>query len=205
MASWVIDLVESTGYLGIALLMLLETIFPPIPSELIMPLGGYLAAQGKLSVWGVMISGTMGALTGAVFLYALGRNVPLSKLQRWVDRQGRWLTISYNDMGRAEKWFKRYGGWAVFFGRLVPGLRSLISIPAGLGKMKVVPFLMWTTIGSAIWTALLTIAGYVLGSKFHAMGKVLDPVGWVVFGLLVVWYIVRILRHPGKAKRRAHK
>ena len=201
MASWVIALIESTGYWGIALLMLLETVFPPIPSELIMPLAGYLAAQGELSVWGVTLAGTVGAVVGAVLLYAIGKAVPLSKLEEWAESYGRWLTVSRADIGRAEKWFKRHGGWAVFFGRLVPGIRSLISIPAGLGKMNLVPFLIWTTAGSAIWTALLTATGYVLGSRFHVMGKALDPVGWVVFGLLAAWYLYRIIRHPGKAKQ----
>jgi membrane protein DedA with SNARE-associated domain len=167
-----------------------------------MPLAGYLAAQGKVSLWGVMLAGTVGSVAGAALLYALGRAVPLAKLKQWSDRHGRWLTVSREDVERAEKWFKRRGGWAVFLGRLVPGIRSLISIPAGLGDMHPVPFLIWTVAGSVLWTALLAGAGYALGAKFHAVGEALDPVSWIVFGGLLLWYVVRVIRHP-KARNKA--
>ncbi|MCD6023243.1 MAG: alkaline phosphatase [Fibrobacteria bacterium] len=204
MSNWVLDFVQAAGYPGIALLMFLETVFPPIPSEIIMPLAGYLAARGQFSLWGITLAGTAGSVLGASALYAVGRAVPLSTLEAWAARHGRWLTVSREDIGRAEKWFKRRGGWAVFLGRLVPGIRSLISIPAGLGKMGLVPFLMWTTAGSALWTAILAGTGYVLGSRFRAIDKVLDPLAWVAFGVLAAWYLVRILRHPGtRAGRRS--
>jgi membrane protein DedA with SNARE-associated domain len=209
MAGWILHLMREMGYGGIALLMFLETLFPPIPSELIMPLAGYLAARGQFSLWGITLAGTAGSVLGASALYALGRAVPLSKLEAWAGRHGRWLTVSREDIGRAEKWFQRRGGWAVFLGRLVPGIRSLISIPAGLGKMGLVPFLLWTTAGSALWTAILAGTGYVLGARFRAIDKALDPLAWIAFGALGLWYLLRVFRHrdkqaprkPGRARR----
>jgi membrane protein YqaA with SNARE-associated domain len=131
MFDWITGLVERTGYVGIALLMLAENVFPPIPSELIMPLAGFAAAQGELGMAGVVAAGTAGALAGALLWYGLGRWVGLERLKRWAAEHGRWLTVSPDDLDRAAAWFGRHGGAAVLVGRLVPAVRTLISVPAG--------------------------------------------------------------------------
>ena len=132
MASWIEAIVETTGVVGIGLLMLLENLFPPIPSELIMPLAGYTAAQGKANILLVILAGTVGSLAGGFFWYALGRWIGEERLKWLADRYGRWLTMSRADVDKADDWFDAHGHWAVLFGRLVPTVRTLISIPAGL-------------------------------------------------------------------------
>ena len=199
MANWVISLILRTGYGGLALLMIAENVFPPIPSEVIMPLGGYLAHQGKLTFLGVIVAGTAGAVLGALPLYWLGRRIGEEKLRDFADHHGRWLALSCGDIDRAMSWFERHGATAVLLGRLVPGVRSLISIPAGINQMNLGAFLAYTTLGSAVWTTVLAGAGYALGQQFKQVGEWLDPVSWVVLGGIVVAYGVRIVRHKRRA------
>lgn len=189
--------ISSTGYFGIALLMFVENVFPPIPSEVIMPLAGYMVTRDQLSLAGVIVAGTVGTVLGALPLYYLGRGIGGERLGEFADAHGRWLTLSRGDLERAERWFDRHGGAAVLFCRLVPGVRSLISIPAGVGRMKMVPFLAYTTAGSAVWTALLACAGYSLGNGFGKVDEYLDPASWAVLGGIVLIYVVRVLRHKG--------
>ena len=199
MANWVISLILRTGYGGLALLMIAENVFPPIPSEVIMPLGGYLAHQGKLTFLGVIVAGTAGAVLGALPLYWLGRRIGEEKLRDLADHHGRWLALSCGDIDRAMSWFERHGATAVLLGRLVPGVRSLISIPAGINQMNLGAFLAYTTLGSAVWTTVLAGAGYALGQQFKQVGEWLDPVSWVVLGGIVVAYGVRVVRHKRRA------
>ena len=194
MATWVMSIMQSLGYPGLALLMFIENVFPPIPSELIMPLAGYLAAQGKLSFAGVVGAGTVGSVLGALPLYWIGFKLGKSRLEWLAERHGRWLTISAEDIDRADDWFGSHGTKAVFVGRLIPGIRSLIAIPAGLHEMAIAPFLIYTTIGSALWTTALAGAGYMLGASFREVEKYLDPVSWIVFGGLLVGYVWRVVR-----------
>lgn len=194
MATWVMNIMQSLGYPGLALLMFVENVFPPIPSELIMPLAGYLAEQGKLNFAGVVAAGTVGSVLGALPLYWLGFKLGKSRLERLAEKHGRWLTVSPEDIDRADDWFGRHGNKAVFVGRLVPGVRSLIAIPAGLHEMSIAPFLIYTAIGSALWSTALASAGYLMGAQFRDVEKYLDPVSWVVFGGLLVWYIWRVVR-----------
>ena len=198
MASWVMDMIYSTGYLGIVLLMFVESVFPPIPSEAIMPLAGYMVSQGKLSFAGVVVAGTIGSVLGALPFYYLGRVVSEDRLKELADRYGRWLTVSQKDIERAKRWFDGHGGLAVFICRLVPGMRSLISIPAGIYRMNLASFLAYTAIGATIWTTLLTCLGYFLGSNFRKVGEYLDPASWVVLGSIVVIYVVRVTRYKGQ-------
>ena len=202
MATWVMNILQTLGYPGLAFLMFVENVFPPIPSELIMPLAGYLSAQGKLNFAGIVAAGTLGSVIGALPLYWLGRKLGKDRLARMAERHGKWFTVSAEEIDRADDWFGRHGSKAVFLGRLVPGVRSLIAIPAGLHEMPMVPFLIYTTIGSALWTAALAAAGYGLGAQFHEVEKYLDPVSWVVFGVLLVWYVGRVVRQ-GRARRSA--
>jgi membrane protein DedA with SNARE-associated domain len=206
MAKWTMNVISSTGYLGIVLLMFLENVFPPIPSEVIMPLAGYMVAQAKLSLMGIIIAGTVGSVLGALPLYYIGRLVGEERLKELTDKHGRWLTVSRKDIERAKRWFEKHGALAVFICRLVPGIRSLISIPAGIRRMNLASFLAYTTIGAAMWTALLAYLGYVLGSNFRKVDEYLDPASWVVLGGIVLIYFARAIRLQGRrasAKRRA--
>jgi membrane protein DedA with SNARE-associated domain len=198
MASWVMTMVASTGYLGIVLLMFAENVFPPIPSELIMPLAGYMATQASLHLGGVIAAGTAGAVLGALPMYYLGRHWGEERIKTFADRHGRWMTVCSDDIDAAKRWFDRHGGAATFLCRLVPGARSLISIPAGIARMRLAVFLGYTAAGSALWSALLACTGFFIGANFEKVGDYLDPVSWAVFGLIVALYLYRVARHKGR-------
>jgi membrane protein DedA with SNARE-associated domain len=179
--------------------MVLENVFPPIPSEVIMPLAGFMATQDRLSLVGVIVAGTLGSVLGALPLYYLGRMMGDERIKAFADRHGRWLTLSREDLDNAKQWFDRHGGMAVLLCRLVPGIRSLISIPAGIEGMPLTPFLLYTTLGSGLWTALLTLVGYGLGANFRQVETYLDPASYVVLAVIVMLYIWRVLRHKGQS------
>jgi membrane protein DedA with SNARE-associated domain len=186
---WITALISKLGYGGVALLMFLENVFPPIPSELIMPLAGFNAARGEMSIWLVILAGTVGSLAGAVLWYEIGRRIGMKRLCRLADRHGRWLTMSRRDVDKARDWFDRHGGAAVFIGRLVPAIRTLISVPAGIAKMNLPLFLTYSTIGTALWTALLAGAGYFLESQYEKVEGWLNPISNIIFGGLVLYYL----------------
>lgn len=192
MFGWIIGLIKATGHLGILLLMLAENVFPPIPSELIMLLAGFAAAQGKLNLVLVVLAGSAGSLLGAVFWYELGRRLGGDRLKRFAARHGRWLTLSPGEIDRAEELFRKHGGWAVLLGRLVPAVRTLISVPAGIIRMPRPVFLVWTALGTASWTALLAGAGYLLQSRYALISDYLNPVSNVIVGLIVLWHAYRV-------------
>jgi membrane protein DedA with SNARE-associated domain len=194
LASWVLNFVSSAGYWGIVALMFAENVFPPIPSEMIMPLAGYMVSEGKLSMVGVVVAGTAGSVLGAIPFYFLGYALGDRRLNAFVERHGRWLTLTPEDMDRARRWFDRHGKAAVMTCRLIPGIRSLISIPAGVARMPFVPFVMFTAAGTAIWAAALAYLGYFLESRFAEVTRYLDPVSWVVFALMAAIYVVRVVR-----------
>ncbi|MBN1239228.1 MAG: DedA family protein [Gammaproteobacteria bacterium] len=196
MSDWVIGLVEAGSYWGIVLLMTIENVFPPIPSELIMPLAGYLAAQDHVTLWGAVLAGTAGSVFGALPLYWLGARIGSERIKRFADRHGRWLTITRGDLERAEHWFDRRGWLAVFVCRLIPGIRSLISIPAGVRRMNMALFLLVTTVGTGMWAALLGSVGYFLGRNYQQVERYVGWVSWAVIGALVAWYVIRVVRHP---------
>ena len=198
MATWVISTISATAYWGIVFLMVIENVFPPIPSEVIMPLAGFMATQDRLALLGVILAGTLGSVLGALPLYYLGRKIGDERLKRLADRHGRWLTVSREDLDKAKAWFDRHGGMAVLLGRLVPGIRSLISIPAGIETMPLVPFLLFTTIGAGLWTALLTLTGYWLGANFRQVEAYLDPVSYVVLASIIAIYVWRVVTHKGQ-------
>ena len=202
MATWIMEIMVALGYPGLALLMFVENVFPPIPSELIMPLAGYLAAKGEMNFGGIVAAGTVGSVAGALPLYWIGLKLGKSRLKRLAERHGRWVIVTPEELDHADDWFGRHGGKAVFIGRLVPGVRSLIAIPAGLHRMSMLPFLLYTTIGSALWSAALAAAGYFLGANFSEVEKYLDPVSWIVFGGLAAGYVWRVVRQ-GKRGRKA--
>ncbi|WP_439532500.1 DedA family protein [Polymorphobacter sp.] len=187
-----IALLDQTGYVGIAALMFLENLFPPIPSELIMPSAGFSAGQGKLSLVGVILSGTMGSVAGALFWYFVGKWIGAYRLKRWAACHGRWLTLKPRDVDRVDHWFDTHAGKAVFFGRLIPAIRTLISVPAGIFGMPLPWFLLYSTLGSLAWTAFLAGAGYLLQGQHEQVSAWLNPVTNVVIGLIVVTYLVRV-------------
>jgi membrane protein DedA with SNARE-associated domain len=193
MADWIIHTIESTGYFGIVFLMFLENVFPPIPSEIIMPLAGFIVSRGEQTFLGVVLSGTIGSVLGALPLYYAGYFIGEQRVERFVDKFGRWLTISRKDLERARNWFDKHGRTAVLFCRLVPGIRSLISIPAGIKRMPIISFLCYTAIGASFWTFILTYAGYVLGAKFEQVEKYLNPISYVVLFVIVFIYVKRVL------------
>lgn len=201
MGQWITDTIASMGYAGVFFLTLLETVFPPIPSELIMPLAGYLVSQGRMTLAGAIVAGTTGSVAGALMLYWVGRRFGEERLKLFADRHGRWLTLSRDDIERASAWFSRHGGWAVFACRLVPGLRSLISIPAGINRMGLPLFIACTALGTLLWTALLVYLGYALGANFEQVGRYLGPVSKGLLVVIVLWYLWRVFTHKGAPRR----
>lgn len=193
--------IASGGLPAIAALMFLENLFPPIPSELIMPLAGYTAAQGAFPVWAAILAGTLGSVAGGTVWYAAARAIGRDRFLRLVDRFGLWLTLTREETEGAMAWFLRHGRWAVFLGRMVPTIRTLISIPAGLVAMPIWPFLAWSTLGSLIWTAGLALAGVILDSQYERVGQWLDPATKIIVAAVVLLYLYRLAR--GLMARRA--
>lgn len=198
---WIVSTMGSLGYWGIGLLMFLENLFPPIPSELIMPLAGFTAFQGKMELFPAIAAGVIGTILGAYPWYYLGKLVSEERLARWVDRYFRWLGISGQDINKSQRWFQKYGNAAVFFCRMVPGVRTLISLPAGIEEMPIVPFTLYSTGGTIIWVTFLTLAGYYLGKNYNLVDQYLDPISKIVLGGLVVAFIVWVARRNLKRRR----
>ena len=200
-SSWLADLIGQAGYLGVAFLMFLETVFPPIPSEVIMSLAGFQASQGHLSLPGVIGAGVAGAMFGNTFWYLVARAYGYSRFKKLTERHGRWLTVYPEEVDKAETWFYRWGAAAVGIGRVIPTARSLISVPAGILKMSLSRFVFYSTIGTTIWTALLAIAGYMLGRAYADAAKYLDPVATGVMAVLVLLYFVRFFTYDQRRAR----
>ncbi|TAF06578.1 MAG: DedA family protein [Nostocales cyanobacterium] len=207
MLEWITNTINSLGYTGIALLMFLENLFPPIPSELIMPLAGFTASPyqpggAKLNILGVFLSGLVGSVAGALIWYYPGKLLEERRLKALANKYGKWLTISGEDIDKAKTWFNRQGSKAVLIGRLVPGIRTLISVPAGMGNMPLLAFLFYTTLGSAAWVGLLTYSGYFLGTQYELVDKYLAPVSKIVLGSIVLvfcfWVLKRKRQRTGK-------
>jgi membrane protein DedA with SNARE-associated domain len=193
MIEWIVRLVGRGGYWAVLLLMFGENVFPPIPSELIMPLAGFSAARGDLNLTWVIVFGTIGSLLGGAVWYAAGRALGRRRVRRFAARHGRWLTLSPSDFDKAHARFDRHRGPAVFIGRLIPGARTLISVPAGVAKMPVVPFLLYSAAGTVLWTGLLAVAGYLLKDQYTRVSNWIDPIANVLVGGLVVWYVYRVI------------
>lgn len=193
MGDWVRQLIEQSGYLGVAFLMFAETVFPPIPSEVIMSLSGLQAARGTMTLWGVILSGTTGAMFGNIVWYVLARTLGIDRFHPFIDRYSRILTIDWHELKRADHFFDRWERWFVCLGRMVPTIRSLVSIPAGLFGMRWAPFLIWSTIGTAGWTTLLATAGYLLQQRYTKVDEYLGPVSTGVVVALLLWYLFRVV------------
>lgn len=194
MRLWIEQIIMSLGYVGIGLMMFIENIFPPIPSEIIMPFAGSLAAKGELSLAGVFISGTVGALLGAVSIYFMGLKISESRARQWFKQYGRYMLLSKDDFDRALKAFNRRGQSMVFIGRLLPTIRSLISLPAGIDEMNIPKFLFFSALGTGLWNLLLMGAGVWLGDNWQQILTIINRyelVVWVIFALLGAIFIVK--------------
>ncbi len=191
MSEWIIETINSAGYLGIFLLMLVESVFPPIPSELIIPFAGFSAARGDLNVALVLLATTAGAVVGALPWYLAGRIFGLARLKWLADRFGRLLTLNAEEIDEANDWFRRFGPIVVLFGRLIPLIRTLISVPAGLVKMSWITFLLATAIGSFAWNLVLVMAGYLLNEHYDAVERFIDP---LTIAVLVIGFCVYVFR-----------
>jgi membrane protein DedA with SNARE-associated domain len=186
---WIEQIIQLLGYPGIALVMLVENLFPPIPSEVVMPFAGFLAAQGKLNLFGAIVAGTLGSVAGAVVLYYIGLWADEPIIRAFLRRWGRFVTITEADLDRILKIFDKYGQPIVFFGRLIPIIRSLISVPAGMHRMPLGRFLLFTTLGSTIWSTLLAYAGVVLAEHWETIlvySKQYERVTLVLLAVVVI-------------------
>ncbi|WP_306132877.1 DedA family protein [Roseivivax marinus] len=192
MTGWITSLMEQGSYAAAAFLMFFENVFPPVPSEIVMPLAGFIANRDGMSLILMIAAGSIGSLAGAVLWYYLGAWIGLERLKTFARKYGRWLTLTPGEIDAADAWFDKHGGKAVFIGRLVPGVRTFISVPAGLSGMPLGKFMVYTTVGTVIWTAFLTIAGWFLGRNYEAVAGWLAPVSNVVIVLLIGWYLYRV-------------
>lgn len=192
--------IESGGLLAVGALMILENVFPPIPSELIVPLAGFKAAQGSFPLLALILVATLGSALGATLWYALARLWGRERFLRFIDRWGVWLTLTRGEAEAATAWFERHGRAAVLFGRMVPTVRTLISVPAGLSGMGWGPFLAYTTAGSALWILALSLAGYLLEDQYERVEAWLNPVTTLVVVAVVALYLWRVAR--GLLRRR---
>ncbi|MGH2617846.1 MAG: DedA family protein [Thermomicrobiales bacterium] len=197
LAEWVTGVIEALGYPGLTVLVALENVFPPIPSEIILPLAGFLTGQGRFSFLLVLVATTLGSIAGALVLYVFGAAVGQQRVRRLVQRYGHWALLTPDDLARAEDWFARYGPIAVFTGRLVPVVRSLVSIPAGYSRMPLGRFLLLTGSGSALWNGTLVGLGWALGENWHSIERYVDWLQYLVIAaaaLLIARFIWQRLR-----------
>jgi membrane protein DedA with SNARE-associated domain len=185
-AAWVRDIIEALGYPGIVLVMALENIFPPIPSELVMPLAGFMASDGAFNIVAVVIAGTIGSLIGALALYYVGVWADESLIRRALRRWGRLLLTSEDDLDTALAYFERHGHAVIFFGRLIPVIRSLISIPAGMCRMSLPRFLFYSLIGTALWSSALSYAGWALGENYDRVAGWIERYQTIVIALIAI-------------------
>lgn len=192
MFNWIVSIMEQYGYIGVFLMMMLENLFPPIPSEVILPFGGYLTTTSNVKLTGVIIVATTGSLAGAMLLYGVGALVGSERIEMFVERWGYLFRIKQKDLYRADKWFQQYGYWTVLLCRMVPLLRSLISIPAGMYRMRLSLFVIMTIIGSIIWNSILILSGVFLGRSWERVVQFMDLYSafiYVMIGCgLILWF-----------------
>lgn len=185
-------LIDALGYFGVFLLLLIENLFPPLPSEVVAPFCGYAAGRGALNIWGVIFAAVFGSMVGQLPWYFAGRLLGEKRIEALAARFGRWLTVTPHEVDRVFKWFHRYGAASVFFGRMVPAIRAVISLPAGIATMPFGKFLAYSLAGTTIWMGGLAYAGYRLGQNYALVGKYVSPGTKIVVALIVLIYFVRL-------------
>jgi membrane protein DedA with SNARE-associated domain len=214
LANWVQDVINQFGYFGVALLVVIENVFPPIPSEIVLPFAGFVARQGAsavsatadgaqsdTTVIGMMIAATIGSVVGALILYFISAAIGPERLRGFVDRFGKWFGVKSADLARAEEWFDRRSVAAVLVGRCVPLIRSIVSIPAGFRRMKLTSFVALTAIGSAVWNIALIGAGAVLGDQWERVGEFVGIFQWLVI-VAILFLLVRFVTSRLNSRRR---
>ena len=203
MTDWIGTILHAWGYWGVGLLMFVETVFPPIPSEVIMPLAGIQAAQAGKSLSGVIIAGTIGAMLGNTFWFVIAWKLGLDRFEQFLIRYGRVLTLDAEEIERGRNLFHRYGSVFVGVGRVLPTIRSLISVPAGLVRMNPTAFFFYSAMGSFLWTMGLAVAGYLLGNRFDEIDKVIGPLSTAVIVACFGVYLYRVLMWNRWKKKRS--
>lgn len=202
-AEWAISVVEALGPVGVASLVILENLFPPIPSEIVLPLAGFVAATGDADLVVMIVAATIGSLIGAYLLYGIAAAIGPVRLRRFVVAYGKWFGLTEDDLDRSEAWFDDRANLAVLLCRCVPLMRSLISIPAGLRRMPLVPFTLYTLLGSLVWNTALILAGYLLGDNWEAAGQpaeLMQKAVLIVIGVGLAWFVWRRLIMPRVAR-----
>jgi membrane protein DedA with SNARE-associated domain len=200
--NWITAIMEQFGYLGILFLIALENVFPPIPSEVILTFGGYMTTRTNLTVFGVIVAATIGSVVGAIILYGIGRLLDVKRLEKIVDRWGHILRVTRQDIYKADAWFDKYGYWTVLFCRMVPLIRSLISIPAGMSNMNFGLFLVFTTIGTLIWNIILVSVGAAVGESWEEIVAFMDIYSNIAYALIAlggIAFIVIFIRKKRKS------
>ena len=185
LATWVQDVIEQLGYLGVALLVVLENVFPPIPSEIVLPFAGFVAQRGSDSVVLMILAATVGSVIGALIMYWIAAVIGDERLHAFTRKFGKWVQIREADLTRAEEWFDRHAVSAVLVGRCVPLIRSVVSIPAGFRRMKLIPYIAYTFLGSLVWNIALVGAGAMLGENWERVEPVVATFQWIVIVLIV--------------------
>nr|WP_153738732.1 DedA family protein [Aquibacillus halophilus] len=194
---WIIFIIEKYGYFGVFFIMVIENLFPPIPSEIVLPFSGFMTTKTNLSFTGMIVTSTMGSITGALVLYWIGNKLSAEKLEQIIEKWGRVLRLKKEDVRKADRWFLRYGVWTVFFGRMIPLIRSLISIPAGMSKMRLNTFLLFTSLGTLIWNSILISIGMRLGESWHDILNVMSLYSNLIYlglGILILLGIIYFTR-----------
>lgn len=193
MENWITEFMEQFGYIGIFLLIALENVFPPIPSEVILTFGGFMTTYSSLTILGVIIAATIGSVFGAVVLYWAGYILNVDRLEAIIDKWGKYLRLKKEDIRKADAWFDKYGYWTVLFCRMIPLIRSLISIPAGMAKMKFGLFLLFTTIGTLIWNIVLVSVGAAVGGSWEKIVEFMDVYSNIAYAIIAVGFIVFLI------------
>lgn len=204
MVQWLTDVLDAIGLFGVAFLVALESVFPPIPSEAVLLLTGFNVDTGRFSLVPAVAMATVGSVVGAWILYGLGYWIRGDRLTRVLGRVGRWVGLTPDDVATGFEWFNRHGRRVVFFGRLVPGVRSVVSIPAGAGDMSLLSFTAYTAAGSLLWNVVWVAAGQALGSRWRQAEQWHSVIDWVVVGVLVVGTAWLILKARRRQRRRAY-
>lgn len=201
MTDLILRIITSGGYVGIAFLMALENVIPPVPSEVIMGFGGIAVSHGHMNFTALIVAGTIGSTLGNYGWYLVGAKFGYARLKPFVDRWGRWLTIDWHDVEAINAFFQRHGGKIVFFVRFFPTFRTMVSLPAGMTRMPQGRFLVFTAGGAAIWNTILAGAGYVLGTRFGELERYVGPVGVATVALVAIWYLWRVFTWKPRAER----